>query len=162
MAPEVWTPELCLKRNCPDPPIVCEKPQRENKKNYLGGLTRRTDKKIFFLKFCFLIFWRWLKELAILDVRIGFYVSNCAFSQLEMSIGLNFTSITKHSFFKNSFFSQTSLDEGFQKNLATSEPNEEKGQNLRPEIQETDDLRNKRRRKRKRIVPKNALFKFAP
>ena len=53
-------------------------------------------------------------------------------------------------------FSQTSLDEGFQKNLATSEPNEEKGQNLRPEIWETDDLR--KRKRNKRIVPKNALF----
>ena len=53
-------------------------------------------------------------------------------------------------------FSQTSLDEGFQKNLATSEPNEEKGQNLRPEIQETDDLR--RKRNKMRIVPKHVIF----
>ena len=43
-----------------------------------------------FLNLCFLIFRQWLKELAISDVRIGFYVSNCVFSQLEMSIGRKF------------------------------------------------------------------------
>ena len=62
------------------------------------------DQKTKSLKFSILIFRQWLKELGISDVRIGFHVSNCVFSQLEMSIGLNFTSIIKHLFFKKKLF----------------------------------------------------------
>ena len=57
-------------------------------------------------------------------------------------------------------YSQRSLDQGFQKNLAASEPNEETDRNLRPQIQENDDLRRKERKEKERIVPKNAFFEI--
>ena len=49
-------------------------------------------------------------------------------------------------------YSQTSLDEGFQKNLAASEPNGETGRNLRPQIQENDDFFKKKKKKKKRMI----------
>ena len=52
-------------------------------------------------------------------------------------------------------YSQRSLDLGFQKNLAASEPNEETGRNLRSQIQENDE---KGQKEEGRIVPKNVRF----
>ena len=58
-------------------------------------------------------------------------------------------------------YSQTSLDGGFQKNLGTSEPTRETGQNLRSQIRENDERRN--RNNRKDIVPQKCYFlKFTP
>ena len=49
-----------------------------------------------------------------------------------------------------------SLDQGFRKNLAASEPNEETGRKFRPQIRETHGER--RRRSNKRMLPKHALL----
>ena len=55
-------------------------------------------------------------------------------------------------------FSQMSLDEGFQKNLAASEPNEETDQKLRPQIRETDETR--RKRKKEGLYLRTVLVQF--
>ena len=56
------------------------------------------------------------------------------------------------------YFSQTSLDEGFQKNLAASEQCEEKGRNFEAQILENHKPKKKRKGIMYLHVPKNALL----
>ena len=81
-------------------------------------------RKIIFLRSYFLIYGPWTPDLLIFDLKFGFYVKFPPRNRLERSRIRNPGPKMRKFVFKYDF-SQTSLDEGFQKNLAASEPNEE-------------------------------------